>query len=361
MSTVVVGMSGGVDSSVAAWLCKEAGHRVIGLFMKNWEEEEGPCPAAQDYEDVTAVCRLLGIPHYSVNFSQEYWDSVFSECLEAYKLGETPNPDILCNREIKFRVFLEQAKKLGADFLATGHYCRSEEGKLLRGLDPHKDQSYFLYTLQEAQLRQVFFPIGGMEKSAVRALARKIGLPTAEKKDSTGICFIGKRPFKEFLSGFIEKKRGAFETLEGEVVGEHDGVAFYTIGQRRGLGIGGAGEAWYVVGKEIARNVVLVAQGDDHPALYSVGLKMHEVSWVGERPVFPLRCTAKVRYRSEDVPCTVLSENEVRFDAPVKAVTPHQSIVFYDGEICLGGALITRGLPLQDLPALQRQDHLLPS
>ncbi len=343
MKTVVVGMSGGVDSSVTALLLKEQGYRVIGLFMKNWEEE-GACPAETDYEDVACVCGHLDIPFYTVNFAKEYWDSVFSRCLKEYAEGHTPNPDILCNREIKFHLFLDKALELGADYLATGHYCRKVEGEkgwqLARGKDVEKDQSYFLYTLKSSILERVLFPIGELNKPEVRRRAQQAELITAQKKDSTGICFIGKRNFKEFLARFIPHQQGDFERLDGSVVGRHDGMAYYTIGQRRGLDIGGAGEAWYVVGKDPKRNVVIVEQGDEHPALYRSELFMHEVSWVGQPPSFPLRCTAKVRYRSPDVVCTVLAPDHVTFDEPQKAITPRQSIVFYQGEICLGGGMI---------------------
>lgn len=347
MKTVVVGMSGGVDSSLSALLLKEQGYRVIGLFMKNWEEE-GPCPAYTDYQDVVSVCSQIDIPYYSVNFSKQYWDQVFSECLKEYEAGYTPNPDILCNREIKFNIFFQKAKELGADFLATGHYCRRvyQDGQwlLARGLDANKDQSYFLYTIKSEILKEVLFPIGELEKVQVRALASKYGLTTAQKKDSTGICFIGKRDFKQFLSGYIPPKPGNFETIDGKVVGKHDGAAFYTIGQRRGLGIGGPGEAWYVVGKEIARGVVIVAQGEQSPELYHPSLVASEVTWVGAPPKLPFTCTAKVRYRSPDVPCTLTKQVgdllEVVFETPQKAITPRQSIVFYQGDLCLGGGMI---------------------
>jgi tRNA-uridine 2-sulfurtransferase len=343
MKTVVVGMSGGVDSSVTAFLLKEQGYRVIGLFMKNWEEE-GECPAEIDYEDVACVCGHLNIPYYTVNFSKEYWENVFSYCLKEYAAGHTPNPDVLCNREIKFKIFFEKALELGADYLATGHYCRrlfhDGEWRLGRGKDPAKDQSYFLYTLKDSILEKVLFPIGEMEKTNVRALAHEAGLATAEKPDSTGICFIGKRNFKEFLTRFIPKKPGNLERMNGEIVGRHDGIAYYTIGQRRGLDIGGPGEAWYVIGKDAARNTVVVEQGEDHPALYRSELRMHDLSWVGTPPLYPFRCTAKIRYRSPDVECTIINPNHVIFDEPQKAITPRQSIVFYQGEICLGGAIM---------------------
>ena len=347
VKTVIVGMSGGVDSSVTALLLKRQGYRVVGLFMKNWEEE-GPCPAQNDYEDVVAVCGQLDIPYYSVNFSKQYWDEVFSKCLVEYAAGFTPNPDILCNREIKFKLFFKKALELGGDYLATGHYCRNifYEGKtaLCRGRDPDKDQSYFLYTLKSDLLDKVLFPIGELTKKEVRALAAEAGLATAQKKDSTGICFIGKRNFKEFLSHYIPNQPGNFETLSGHVVGRHDGMAFYTVGQRRGLGLGGAGDAWYVLKKDAARNVVIVERGEEHPELYKNQLMATEVSWVAETLLLPLRCTAKIRYRAPDVECTVYSSEEgkihVFFDQPQKAITPHQSIVFYQGELCLGGALI---------------------
>ncbi len=346
METVVVGMSGGVDSSVTALLLKSQGYRVIGLFMKNWEEE-GPCPAEQDYQDVVAVCNQLDIPHYAVNFSKEYWEEVFVKCLNDFRAGYTPNPDILCNREIKFKVFFQKALELGADYLATGHYCRKiwyqDEWILGRGVDPEKDQSYFLYTLKSATLDRVLFPLGEMTKKEVRTLAAESGLATATKKDSTGICFIGKRDFKSFLSHYIPTQPGNFELTDGTVVGRHDGIAYYTIGQRRGLGLGGAGEAWYVLKKESSRNAIIVARGDDHPDLHHSSLTASEVSWVGQTPPFPLQCTAKIRYRAPDVPCRVLSHGdhlEVRFDTPQKAITSRQSIVFYQGDLCLGGALV---------------------
>ena len=354
--TVVVGMSGGVDSSVAALLLKEQGYDVIGLFMKNWEEKDlsGSCRSAQDYQDVVNVCQQLNIPCYSVNFVQEYWDHVFSHFLKELRLGYTPNPDILCNREIKFKVFFEKAMSLGADYLATGHYCQIATDppffQLLKGVDPHKDQSYFLYTLHSSTLEKVLFPIGGMEKQEVRRIAKQHGLATAEKKDSTGICFIGKRDFKEFINQYLAYQKGNFENLKGDVIGEHDGIAYYTIGQRKGLGIGGPGDAWFVVGKDPARNVVLIEQGTDHPALYTHHLTATEASWVSTSPSFPYSCTAKVRYRQQDLPCIIESIDDqgilsVYFPTAQRAVTPRQSIVFYDGLICLGGAMIATALP----------------
>lgn len=346
---VTVGMSGGVDSSVCALLLKEQGYDVTGLFMKNWEEldEQGVCKASRDYEDVVKVCDQLDIPCYSVNFVKEYQENVFAHFLDELKQGFTPNPDILCNREIKFKVFLDKALKRGADFLATGHYCRTnEQGQLLRGCDSHKDQSYFLYTLKAPVLKQVLFPVGHLPKSEVRRLAQKHSLATAHKKDSTGICFIGKRNFKEFTSHYIGYTPGPFETPEGRVVGSHDGASFYTIGQRKGLAIGGPGDAWFVIGKDFARNAVIVAQGEDHPSLYKPSLAASDLSWVAGEPPGPLpyACCAKIRYRQSDQDCIIESIKEgiatVRFLEPQRAVTPRQSIVFYQGDVCLGGGMI---------------------
>lgn len=350
--TVVVGMSGGVDSSVSALLLKQQGYRVIGMFMKNWEEPDvdSGCTAVKDYEDVARVCEHIGIPYYSVNFVKEYRENVFSHFLSDFKAGYTPNPDILCNREIKFKVLLEKALQMGGDFLATGHYCQvkpTDSGhQLVKGLDPGKDQSYFLYTLQEKILGRVLFPIGNLLKSDVRNIARAHGLATSEKKDSTGICFIGKRDFKTFLGQYIPPQPGNFEDLGGKVVGQHDGVAYYTIGQRKGMGIGGEGDAWFVVGKDVARNVVILAQGAKHSALFCDFLIANELSWVSPTsiPEVPFRCKAKVRYRQPDQECTIEKiENGVAyvsFSIPQRAVTLRQSIVFYDGETCLGGGMI---------------------
>jgi len=340
--TVVVGLSGGVDSSVTALLLKQQGYRVIGLFMKNWDEEED-CPWAKDFEDVTKIAEQLQIPCYTVNFSKEYWERVFARCLDDFRLGHTPNPDILCNQEIKFKLFFEKALEIGADYMATGHYVRKEGGQLLRALDDSKDQSYFLYTMKKQILERVLFPLGALEKSAVRLIAKEHGLVTADKKDSVGICFIGKRNFKEFLSRYIHKKPGQFKTLAGQVVGAHEGAHYYTMGQRRGLAIGGPGEPWFVVGKDMENNVVYVEQGEDHPALHHSALVATSVSWVGTAPSFPLECTAKIRYRSPDQACRVTkkgSELHVHFRERQKAITPRQSIVFYQGDLCLGGAII---------------------
>lgn len=354
--TVVVGMSGGVDSSVTAALLKEWGFNVIGLFMKNWEEqdENGVCNSSKEYADVISVCEKLDLPYYSVEFVKEYRENVFSHFVEEYKAGHTPNPDILCNREIKFKVFFEKALELGADFLATGHYCQTAkiegENRLLKGLDKNKDQSYFLYTNKDQILEKVLFPIGGLEKSEVREIANKYDLSTAEKKDSTGICFIGERNFKNFLSNYIDFKEGDFVTLSGEVVGRHTGLSFYTLGQRKGLGLGGPGEPWYVVAKDIENNKVIVERGEFHPAMYCDELTATELSFVGGEfdLELPFKCKAKVRYRQQDQDCQIVSfdgdELKVIFDVPQRAVTPRQSIVFYTEinghSVCLGGALI---------------------
>ncbi len=349
--TIAVGMSGGVDSSVSALLLKEQGFDVIGLFMKNWEETspDGTCSAAKDFEDVVKVCKTLNIPYYSVNFVQEYWDFVFAHFVEELKKGFTPNPDILCNREIKFQLFFQKAMQIGADALATGHYAQLISSQLHKAIDPSKDQTYFLYTLKEDLFPKILFPIGHLLKKDVRALACTHGLATAEKKDSTGICFIGKRDFKEFISKYIPYQPGPFLTLDGKKVGTHEGMAYYTIGQRKGLKIGGPGDAWFVVGKDAKENIVYLAQGEDHPALYAQDLYATEISWTHTPPTFPLTCAAKIRYRQPEQPCTVslLSPSElyVRFDQPQRAITPRQSIVFYLGDQCIGGAMIKQRGP----------------
>ncbi len=365
--TVVVGMSGGVDSSVSALLLKQQGYEVIGLFMKNWEEkeEQGICQATYDYDDVRRVCDQLKIPHYPINFVEEYRTQVFSQFLEDLEQGLTPNPDILCNREIKFKIFLEKALQLGARYLATGHYCqkeRKEEGShlLIKGIDANKDQTYFLYTVNQSILQNVLFPIGQLEKSAVRHIARQHGLATSEKKDSTGICFIGERHFRSFLSQHLAMQPGNLETLEGKIVGKHQGVAYYTLGQRKGLGIGGAGDAWFVVSKQMERGVLLVAQGADHPALYCDELTAHQLSWITTPPsTFPFSCYSKVRYRQADRPCIIHTIEEgkawVTFPHPQRAVTPGQSIVFYQDSICLGGGVIKEAGP-----SYYEQGKLLP-
>ena len=365
MQTVVIGMSGGVDSSVSALLLKQQGYRVIGLFMKNWEEqdENGVCMSSKEFEDVVRVCGQLDIPYYSVNFTKEYQEQVFTDFVDQYKKGMTPNPDILCNREIKFKALYEKALELGADFLATGHYCQSIEKQghhlLFKGQDAGKDQSYFLYTIKTGILDHVLFPIGHLQKREVREIARLHNLATSEKKDSTGICFIGERHFRQFLSQYIPATPGHFETLEGKTVGNHMGAAYYTIGQRKGMGIGGPGEPWFVVGKDVERNVVYVEQGTRHPALFCDELTACDLSWVSEAPAsFPYRCRSKIRYRQPDQECVIESITNgiahVRFEIPQRAVTTGQSIVFYDGPHCLGGGFIrttgesyhARGIPL---------------
>jgi tRNA-specific 2-thiouridylase len=352
-TTVIVGMSGGVDSSVCAALLKEEGYNVVGLFMKNWEEfdEHGVCESSKEYADVVRVCEKLDIPYYSVDFIEEYKTQVFDHFIEEYKLGYTPNPDVLCNREIKFKVFFEKALELGADFLATGHYCQTEQdanGKyvLIKGADPLKDQSYFLYTIKSEVLAKVLFPIGHLPKTEVRKIAEKYDLATKYKKDSTGICFIGERNFKNFLSNYITFEDGNFETLDGSVVGRHTGATYYTIGQRKGLGLGGQGDAWFVVGKDIKRNVVIVERGETHPAMYADSLIATDLSFTkGEfNKNLPFRCKAKIRYRQQDQECTITNIIDrkiyVEFDVPQRAITPRQSIVFYDGDECFGGAMI---------------------
>ncbi|KPV56775.1 thiouridylase [Paenibacillus sp. A3] len=352
---VVLGMSGGVDSSVSALVLKEQGYEVIGVFMKNWDDtdEFGHCTAEEDAEDVRRVCDQIGIPYYTVNFEKPYMDKVFAYFLDEYRKGRTPNPDVMCNREIKFGEFLNKALELGADYIATGHYARVEErdGKyrLLRGVDSNKDQTYFLHALNQYQLSKAMFPIGHLPKPEVRAIAEKAGLATAKKKDSTGVCFIGERNFKEFLSGYLPAKPGEMRTLEGEVKGRHDGLMYYTLGQRQGLGIGGSGsgEPWFVAGKDLENNILYVVQGEKHPALYSTGLLATDLNWIaGEPPKEPLHCTAKFRYRQPDQGVTVHfgedGRSEIVYDQPQKAVTPGQSVVFYDGEVCLGGAVIDK-------------------
>jgi len=348
--TVVVGMSGGVDSSVTALLVKLQGFKVVGLFMKNWDETlpDGRCTADLDYQDVIKVCERLDIPYYSVNFVKEYWDGVFAEFLEDYRQGHTPNPDILCNREIKFKVFYQRARLLGADFLATGHYCQLQDSKLAKAVDQNKDQTYFLYAVDKNVFQHVLFPIGHLPKPKVRELANLFDLATKTKKDSTGICFIGERNFKNFLSQYIESQKGNFVDLHGKILGQHDGVCFYTLGQRKGMGIGGPGEPWFVVGKNLERHEVILAQGDDHPALYADGLVAKELNWLTDLPGHEFPCKAKVRYRQPEQDCRVKIEGDkvsVIFDRPQRAITLRQSIVFYLGDLCLGGGIITEVSP----------------
>jgi tRNA-specific 2-thiouridylase len=349
---VVVGMSGGVDSSVAALLAKRAGHEVVGLFMKNWEDDDDDeyCSTREDLIDAAAAADRIGIDLEAVNFSAEYKERVFAEFLREYAAGRTPNPDVLCNAEIKFRAFLDHAMRLGAEKIATGHYARVDSSnhgfRLLRGLDASKDQSYFLHRLSQEQLSRVMFPVGELEKSEVRKIALEAGLPNHAKKDSTGICFIGERPFREFLNRYLPRVPGPIKTPEGKTLGEHIGLAFYTIGQRKGIGIGGAGHAWYVADKRIDSNELVVVQGHDHPLLMKRALSASDAAWVaGEAPAAPSTHTAKTRYRQADAPCTLSkvlqSEIKVDFSAPQWAVTPGQSVVLYDREVCLGGGVIT--------------------
>jgi tRNA-specific 2-thiouridylase len=356
---IIVGMSGGVDSSVTAALLCEQGYRVTGLFMRNWDaDDKDPfCTATQDLTDARAVCDKLNIPLKTVNFAQEYWDRVFQHFLDEYAAGRTPNPDVLCNKEIKFRAFLEHALDLGADAIATGHYARIRTGEhleLLRGVDSNKDQSYFLYTLGQSQLARSRFPLGELSKTAVRAMAVQYGFINHAKKDSTGICFIGERKFQTFLSEYLLAQPGAIETAEGPVIGQHNGLMFYTLGQRQGLGIGGLhnySEApWYVVHKDISRNVLVVAQQHDHPLLLNDQLICHDTHWVqGQAPPLPLRCTAKIRYRSNDQACVIEAAAkgnfQVIFDLPQRAITPGQSVVFYQDDVCLGGGIIEARAP----------------
>ena len=357
---VICGMSGGVDSSVSAFILQQQGYQVEGLFMKNWEEDDDTdyCTAAADLADAQAVCDKLGIKLHKINFAAEYWDNVFEHFLSEYKAGRTPNPDILCNKEIKFKAFLEYAAEdLGANYIATGHYVRrrgaDDNAQLLRGLDANKDQSYFLYTLSSKQVGQSLFPVGDIEKPIVRAIAEDLGLITAKKKDSTGICFIGERKFKDFLARYLPAQPGNIRTVEGDIIGRHDGLMYHTLGQRKGLGIGGvkgaSEEAWYVVEKDLVNNELIVAQGHDHSALLSTGLIAQQLHWVDRQPIRePLRCTVKTRYRQTDVPCTIepIDDESIKviFDEPQIAVTPGQSAVFYLEEVCLGGGIIEQQL-----------------
>ncbi|MBP9840909.1 MAG: tRNA 2-thiouridine(34) synthase MnmA [Simkaniaceae bacterium] len=338
---VAVALSGGVDSAVSALLLKQAGYEVFALFMKNWDEKE--CPAETDYQDIIAICHQLDIPYYTVNFTEAYYNQVFTSFVEDLKKGFTPNPDILCNREIKFDALFKKALELGADYLATGHYAQTDHTHLLKGLDPNKDQSYFLYTIKSSILEKTLFPIGHLLKPEVRKLAEMHRIPVFNKKDSTGICFIGNRNFREFMMNYISTEKGPILDVDGKVLGEHVGISFYTIGQRKGLGIGGPGDAYFVVDKDPQNNTVIVAQGIDHPALYRKELIAELPSWIASPPPFPKPCFAKIRYRQVEQPCTIYPlENSIHvvFDKPQRAVTPYQSIVFYDGEKTLGGSRI---------------------
>lgn len=358
---VIIGMSGGVDSSVSAWLLKEQGYEVIGLFMKNWEDDDDSeyCSTRQDWIDAVSVADVLGIDIEAVNFAAEYKDRVFAEFLREYQAGRTPNPDVLCNAEIKFKAFLDHAMKLGADLIATGHYARVRQNaagkfELLKAVDASKDQSYFLHRLNQAQLANTLFPLGEIHKTEVRKIADKLQLPNATKKDSTGICFIGERPFREFLGRYLSQKPGPIKTPEGDVVGEHVGLSFYTLGQRKGIGIGGIkshqnadgnSDAWYVAKKDVDNNTLYVVQGHDHPWLLSPTLSTDQISWVAGHAPEKAALSAKTRYRQADVPCTFTSDSattfSLAFDQAQWAVTPGQSAVLYDGDICLGGGIIS--------------------
>ncbi|MDF2445194.1 MAG: mnmA [Moraxellaceae bacterium] len=350
---VIVGMSGGVDSSVSAHLLMAQGYRVEGLFMKNWEEDDGTefCTAKTDLADAQAVCDRLGIALYTANFAAEYWDRVFEHFLQEYRAGRTPNPDILCNKEIKFKAFLDYATVLGADCIATGHYVRRSDdpecAQLLKGRDPNKDQSYFLHAVNGRQIARTLFPVGDLEKPEVRRIATAQGFVNSAKKDSTGICFIGERRFRDFLQQYLPAQPGAIETDDGRVIGTHQGLMYYTLGQREGIGIGGqknAAEApWYVVHKDLARNVLVIGQGHEHPLMMSRHLRARAVDWVTGEPHLPLACHAKTRYRQPDQACTVQRDADgyvVTFADAQRAVTPGQSVVFYDGDTCLGGGVI---------------------
>jgi tRNA-specific 2-thiouridylase len=353
---IVVGLSGGVDSAVAALLLKRAGHDVVGLFMKNWEDDDDDeyCSTREDLIDAVSVAERIGIDIEAVNFAAEYRERVFASFLAEYKAGRTPNPDVLCNAEIKFKAFLEHALALGAERIATGHYARVEEREggfaLLKGLDPAKDQSYFLHRLNQAQLARTLFPVGGLLKSEVRRMAREAGLPNHAKRDSTGICFIGERPFREFLSRYLPREPGPMVTPEGQALGEHQGLMYYTIGQRQGLGIGGrrdgGAEPWYVAGKDLATNTLTVVQGHDHELLLRKSLRAADASWIGASPPGDdASLGAKTRYRQADSACGMRNagdgEFELDFTAPQWAVTPGQSAVLYRGEACLGGGVIS--------------------
>ena len=351
---VVVGMSGGVDSSLSALLLKEQGFEVIGLFMRNWHEKDegGCCTADEDFYDVRAVCNDIGIPYYSVDFADQYYERVFKHFVEEYKKGRTPNPDVLCNKEIKFAPFVEQALSMGADYIATGHYCNvrhDEDGLnyLLKAKDSNKDQTYFLNQLSSKQLDKVIFPVGNLDKSEVRELAAKFGLSTAEKKDSTGICFIGERNFRKFLSEYIPMKEGDIKTLDGKVVGRHNGVFYYTVGQRKGLGIGGGGngEAWFVVSKDVEKNILYVSQGDQSMIHHS-NLLCESFNFITKRPdKNEFECTVRIRHRQPEqkaVAKLVGDGVEISFEKPQRAIAEGQYAVAYDGEVCLGGGVIDK-------------------
>ena len=370
-SRVVVGLSGGVDSAVTAHLLKQQGHEVVGIFMKNWEDDDDDeyCSSRQDFLDAASVADVLGIEIEHVNFAADYRDRVFAEFLREYQAGRTPNPDVLCNAEIKFKAFLDHALRLGAEKIATGHYARVRERggrfELLKGLDPLKDQSYFLHRLNQAQLAKTLFPVGELAKTEVRRIAAEIGLPNAKKKDSTGICFIGERPFREFLNRYLANTPGPIKDDRGRTIGEHVGLSFYTLGQRKGIGIGGLKERgaarggsehepWFVARKDLAANTLYVVQGHGHPWLLAPALRADDLSWTAGTPPAPGLLAAKTRYRQADAPCTLAHGADgtftLRFDTPQWAVTPGQSAVLYDGEVCLGGGVIAQALAAE--PAL---------
>lgn len=360
---VVIGMSGGVDSSVSAWLLKEQGYEVIGLFMKNWEDDDDSeyCSTRQDWIDAVSVADVVGVDIEAVNFAAEYKDRVFAEFLREYQAGRTPNPDVLCNAEIKFKAFLDHAMLLGADMIATGHYARVREvtsgpnagqTQLLKAVDTSKDQSYFLHRLNQAQLSKTLFPLGEIRKTEVRKIAEQLKLPNATKKDSTGICFIGERPFRDFLNRYLSYQPGAMKTPDGVIVGEHVGLSFYTLGQRKGIGLGGMkthkntdgnSDPWYVARKDIATNTLYIVQGHDHPWLLSSELSAGQMSWVAGTAPDVEQLSAKTRYRQADVACTQHTSSDsfsLNFATPQWAVTPGQSAVLYDGDVCLGGGII---------------------
>ncbi len=353
---IIVGLSGGVDSAVSAWLLKQQGHEVVGIFMKNWEDDDDDqyCSSNEDFVDAAAVADVIGIEIEHVNFAAEYRDRVFAEFLREYEAGRTPNPDVLCNAEIKFKAFLDHAMRLGASKIATGHYARVREAdsrfELLKGLDPAKDQSYFLHRLTQSQLARTLFPVGELPKTEVRAIAERIGLPVAAKKDSTGICFIGERPFREFLNRYLHQRPGVIEDERGRDIGRHVGLSFYTLGQRQGLGIGGVKSGggvhapWYVARKDLERNVLVAVQGHQHPWLLARQLEARDTSWIAGTPPAAGRMAAKARYRQRDAACAMRAIADdgfaLEFDSPQWAITPGQSAVLYEGEVCLGGGVI---------------------